>query len=949
MSSLSPGERRDEFARDAAIWPSELSRRRFLELIGASAALASLGACSRPPAKTIVPYAVPPERELAADAAYYATAMPWEGYARGVLALSRSGRPTKLEGNPKHPDSLGATDAMTQAAVLSLYDPDRSRVVRKDGVPATWSAFEAEWLARHRTLTETRGRGLALLTEPTTSPTLLRAVHRLLDRFPEARWFQHSALPRHDWNGQQTDYDFSAADIVLAIDADFLCAHPSSLRYARAFASRRRIVGGQVRPNRLYVIEPALTLTGTMADHHIVASPSRLPDWLTAISTGLQGEPDHGHLTSSERRMVRALTQDLHDQAPRVVCVAGPHSPPAVRTWAAAMNHALHAGGVTCFALPLVRSDADDRCAGDLAALTQALRRHKFDTVITSGLNPVYTAPANLGFADAFREVPCRIHHGASLDETAAVCSWHLPESHFLESWSDLRSYDGTASIVQPLIAPLYDSRSAVAFIDLLATPPGRADDVLVRETWRDRVRTTPEFEPFWSECLAQGVVPETAQRRTAPKAAPLPSADELRRGTPVADMLVLIRPDPTVGDGRWTNNGWLQELPKPITYLVWENAAHLSPALATRKALRNGDVVRLRRPDVGEVEAPVWVTPGLADDCVLIHLAYGRTRAGTVGTGLGFDAFRVRASAADVGPIELHPTGRRQSLVTSQTHFDTENRDLVRSYEASQLRANHAPEAAPPSLYPDWPYNGYRWGMLIDLSVCTGCQACVIACQAENNTPVVGKEQVARGRAMHWLRVDQYLLGDPQNPDIRHQPVPCMQCENAPCELVCPVAATVHSSEGLNDMVYNRCIGTRYCSNNCPYKVRRFNFLDYRPPAESPLVLQQNPQVSIRSRGVMEKCTYCVQRINAGRIAAERQGRRIADGEVQTACQQACPVEAIVFGDLNDPHARVVARKAEPTHYTLLEELNTRPRTTYLARIGNRHNSAVGATEDSA
>jgi molybdopterin-containing oxidoreductase family iron-sulfur binding subunit len=921
-----------EFPAGASEWPANLSRRQFLELMAASLALAGLGACNRPPDKTIVPYVTPPERDLVDGALYYATALPWEGYARGVLALARSGRPTKIEGNPAHPDSLGATDALMQASVLSLYDPDRARAPRRRGQPVAWSAFEDAWLAQHRKLLAQRGAGLALLTEPTTSSTELRGIHALLDHFPAAHWYQHTPLARYDRDGVQDDYDFAQADVVLSIDADFLFSHPSSLRYTRAFASRRRLEHGRVDANRLYVIEPSPTITGSMADHRLPASPARTRMLLAALTEFLDGKNPSVQLAGAERRTLTALARDLREKAPRVLCLAGEHTDPTLHAWAAAMNARLGADGVTRHALPAARSDADERSSGDLAALAEAMHRGDVDTLAIVGANPAYNAPAELEFPAAMQRVAHSIHLGSHADETAARCEWHIPESHALESWSDLRAYDGTASIVQPLIAPMYQSKSAAEFLFFLADPSGRDGYQLVRDTWR-KDRPDAAFEAAWNEWLRTGVIDGTAAARSRPRASA--AATDFSVPREATGLTLLLRPDPMIRDGRWANNAWLQELPKPLSHLVWDNAAHVSPAFAAAHQLATGDLIEVRVKDRA-IAAPVLVTPGHAADCITLTLGYGRTRAGAVGNDHGYDAYRIRAPASpwQIDGAAIQRLGRQHALVSTQTHFAMEGRELVRVADAAHIVPLTA--ETPPSLYADVAYRGYKWGMLIDLGTCTGCQACVIACQAENNIPVVGKDQVARGREMHWLRVDTYFSGATENPTILHQPVPCMQCENAPCEVVCPVAATVHSAEGLNDMVYNRCIGTRYCSNNCPYKVRRFNFLDFRAPPDSTVHLQQNPEVSVRARGVMEKCTYCVQRIDAGRIAAEKEGRRVRDGEIRTACQQACPAEAIVFGDLNDPAARVVARKAEPTNYALLGELNTRPRTTYLARLTN-------------
>ncbi|HVU33806.1 MAG TPA: TAT-variant-translocated molybdopterin oxidoreductase [Opitutaceae bacterium] len=936
------GRATDEFPPEASVWPADLSRRDFLQVMAASIALAELSGCNRPPSKTIVPYVTAPERALADGPVYYATAMSWEGYGRGLLARSNSGRPTKLDGNPAHPESLGATDAITQAAVLSLYDPDRSKTPRYHGAPIDWAEFQEQWLTEHARLQANHGAGFAVLTEPTTSPTVTRMIHRLLDRFPSARWYQHTPLARYDRDGRQDDYDFTRADVILAIEADFLLQHPASLRYTRAFSGRRRIENGRVNANRLYVIEAGPTLTGSMADHRLPASPHHARRLLAAIENALDHRPIGNDLSAVEQRTVEALAADLQAKAPNVVCVAGVECDDDIRAWADAINVRLHADGVTWHSLPSVRSDPDRRCAGDLAAAVRAIHDGQIRTLIIAGCNPAYTAPADLQFATALEKVPLRIHLGTHVDETAVACDWHIPESHFLECWSDVRAYDGTASIIQPLISPLYASRSLEELLSFLNEPPGRDGYDLVRETWQAN-RPSADFEQTWNGWLNTGLVDGTQNSRSKPS--PPARAVGLQTSTSAPAVTVLIRPDPTIRDGRWANNGWLQELPKQNSQMVWDNAMYVSLAFAERENLTNGDEVELRRGS-DRLRAPAWIAPGLAADCVVIHLGYGRTRAGRVGDNRGFDAYRFRRShrlwSDDLDHVA--PAHGHGWLVSTQTHFTMEGRDIVRT--ASAADPAHTAGLRPrtePSLYPDWSYPSYRWAMLIDLGTCIGCKACVLACQAENNIPVVGKDQVARGREMHWIRVDRYFEGDPQNPQVLHQPVPCMQCETAPCELVCPVAATVHSSEGLNDMVYNRCVGTRYCSNNCPYKVRRFNFLNFQPPKDSPLYLQKNPDVTVRARGVMEKCTYCVQRIDAGRITAEKANRRVRDGEIRTACQDACPAEAIVFGDLSDPQSLVSRRKREPTEYALLEELNTRPRTTYLARLRNQNPALVG------
>ena len=937
--------RSDEFPTDAAVWPADLSRRRFIQLMGASIALAGVGGCNRPPSKEIVPYTVAPEAGEGAEAIYYATAFAWEGYARGVLVASHNGRPTKIEGNPEHPESLGATDIYTQAAILSLYDPDRSRAPRVRGEPSSWEGFDRAWSVRRATLLNNRGRGLALLTEPTTSPTYLREIYHLLDAFPEAKWYQYTPLARYDRAGTQLDYDINRADVVFSIESDIFGAHPAAIRYSRAFADRRRVVNGQSNPPRLYALESSPTITSSLADARLPASPHRwmliLEQLGATLGVSFNGagtpagpsspssvkEPDA--LRPEEARFVEMLARDLRVRAPRVLCVVDAALPDFFHAWADAINRHFGSIGVTVRARVAQRSDADPRAAGELSSLLEAIDQKSVSDLILLETNPVYTASKD-GFAERLRSVAFSAHLGCHFDETAETSTWHLPQSHFLETWGDLRAYDGTVAMVQPLIEPLYETTSPLELLRRISSAPQSSAYDLVRAYWKD---ARPDFDVNWRRWLDRGVIANSA----APLVEVGAFSPNLSNESPLdaKAVAILFKPDPTLADGRWANHPWLQELPKPFTHLVWDNAALISPRFAEERKLENSDEIRITTSE-GTLRVPVWIVPGHADNCVTLHLGSGRTRVGSVGEGRGVDVYPIRpARTRWLGNAQtIEKTGRHHDLVSTHSHFSTQSREPVKTIPLADLPHATREKNEYESLYPKVTYTTYAWGMSIDLNTCNGCNACVIACQAENNIPVVGKEQAQRGREMHWIRIDRYYNGDPSNPRILQQPVPCMHCENAPCELVCPVAATVHSSEGLNDMVYNRCVGTRYCSNNCPYKVRRFNFFDYRPPAGSTEYLQDNPNVTVRERGVMEKCTYCVQRINAARIRAEREQRKVRDGEIIPACAQACPVEAIVFGDINDPQSRVSQRKQEQIDYALLGELNTKPRTTYLARI---------------
>jgi molybdopterin-containing oxidoreductase family iron-sulfur binding subunit len=643
---------------------------------------------------------------------------------------------------------------------------------------------------------------------------------------------------------------------------------------------------------------------------------------------------------------VQTVAADLRAHRGRSAVIAGDEQPAVVHALAHAINAALgNVGATVLYTAPVAAAPVEH--AASLGELIADMDAEQVELLLIAGGNPVVTAPADLGFAERLATVDLRVHLGLYDDETSRLCHWHLPETHYLEAWSDTRAFDGAVTIMQPLIAPLYEGRSAHEVLAAFAGEPERKGYDLVRAHWRGaRGGDDASFERFWRRALHDGVVPDTALpptpvalRRDWLEPEDAAGADEAGDG-----LDLQLRLDPTVFDGRFANNGWLQELPKPLTKLTWDNAALVSPATAARLGVASEDVVELVYAG-RTLRAPVWVLPGQADRVVTVHLGNGRTRGGRVADGAGFDAYVLRTAAAPWGGpgLEVRPTGERYPLACTQQHHGMEGRHLIREATLADFRADphvlHEGAHDPPpdmTLYPPHPYEGYAWGMAIDLGACTGCNACVVACQSENNIPVVGKDQVARGREMHWIRIDRYYEGALANPAVRHQPVPCMHCENAPCELVCPVNATVHGDEGLNEMVYNRCVGTRYCSNNCPYKVRRFNFYLYSDWTTESRKLAANPDVTVRSRGVMEKCTYCVQRINQGRIQAKKEDRTIRDGEVVTACQQACPAEAIVFGDINDPESRVARLKKDPRNYTLLADLNTRPRTSYLALVTN-------------
>jgi molybdopterin-containing oxidoreductase family iron-sulfur binding subunit len=736
-------------------------------------------------------------------------------------------------------------------------------------------------------------------------------------------------------------YKLDAAQVVVALDADlFGAGTPGNVRYARDFASGRRVRRAKAEMNRLYVAEPTPTVTGSIADSRQPLKASQVDAVARAILAGVQGSGGASLGSKELDAFVAAAVADLGAARGKGVVAVGARQPAAVHAVAHAINHALGNIGTTVVVTDPLTPDASSQIDG-LKSLVQDLNAGTVRLLVIFGGNPVFNAPADLKFAEAIRKARTRVHVGLFDDETAAQCHWHINATHYLEEWSDARAHDGTASVVQPLIAPLYVGKSFHEVMAVFSDRPERTGYDLVREYWQAQPAFAGQvFEKAWRKAVHDGVIAATAP---APKAVGAPAAPPPAQPAVTGAFEVAFAPDPTIYDGRFANNGWLQELPKPLTKLTWDNAVLMSPATAQKVGVSNGEYVSVSVGD-RSVSGPVWIQPGHVADAVTVYFGYGRTRAGRVGTGIGYDGYQIRtADAQGFAGGDVRRTGQSMLLASTQGHHAMEGRAIVRAGSLEEYRhapdfAQHMAHAPAPemTLYPPHPYPGHAWGMAIDQTVCTGCTACVAACVAENNIPIIGKEQVLRGREMHWIRIDRYFEGAPDNPGIYHQPMLCQQCENAPCEVVCPVAATVHSSEGLNDMVYNRCVGTRYCSNNCPYKVRRFNFLLYADWETTSYKLQRNPDVSVRSRGVMEKCTYCVQRINEARQDAKVAGRPMKDGDIKTACQQACPTDAIVFGDINDPASRVSQLRAEAHNYALLADLNTRPRTTYLAAIRN-------------
>ena len=933
-----------------------LTRRRFLGAVGSGTALV-LSGCRAAPPEEIVPYVTRPPEVTPGKSRMYATAFSRSGYAVGLLGESREGRPLKIEGHPLHPASLGGSGVWEQASVLSLYDDERAgRILRRNDVQS-WTEVARRFGPRseaHR-FARRHGEGLHLFMEPTSSIVVDRLLSRFGELYPRARvWFDPSNAPVERWEGarlafgevRETLYDFERADRVLALDADFLTGMPMSLRWARHFAKRRHLEEPSGSLNRMYAVEPSPTCTGITADHRLAARPSEIERIAVGLVLAL-GE--HTELPASLRsaarpyrdeiphhEWLRTVARDLWEHRERAVIAVGDRQP----AWIHAIVHGLHEVlGTTVVRhvrSPILGAGTD---AFEPSRLLDALDADAVEVLATLEGNPAFTAPAQYRFGERARNADVHLHAAPYFDETAADAEWFVATRHYLEAWDALRAQDGTLTPVQPLVRPLFGGRQVTQILSLLLGEPNRSPRELAREAWEAESDTT--FE----RALAAGLAPSSGHGRGAARASfeaigaavPPPGQQDDDQGA----FELVVQPDPRILDGRFANNAWLQELPEPITKLVWDNAALMSPASARDMNVWHGDLVDVK---VGttRVRLPVWPLAGMPERVVVAWLGYGRTAGGRIGRAVGVDVGVLRPHGSWFAPsARVDKTGERFDLVSTQDHQEMEGRPIVLRRTLEEFHEEPAfaepHDETPESIYPDRiPEDVVQWGMSIDLNKCTGCSACVIACQAENNIPAVGKVNVAMGREMHWMRIDRYFTGEPGSETVDVQPMLCQHCEQAPCEYVCPVNATVHSPDGLNEMIYNRCVGTRFCSNNCPYKVRRFNWFDYVRDIPETRKMQMNPDVTVRARGVMEKCTYCVQRIRRAEIDAQLEGRRIRDEEVVTACQQACPTEAIVFGQVSDPHSQVSHHFENPRCYAVLNDLGTRPRTRYLAKVTN-------------
>jgi len=996
--------------------PSEhsdgITRRDMMMLLGASLSLAGVTGCRRP-VEEIVPFVTAPEEMVPGVPRYYATTMPFRRSAYGLIVESHEGRPTKIEGNPSHPSTLGASNSIVQASVLGLYDPDRSQSVTQQGARKSWSDFVTAWGQLAEAHASDGGAGLAVLSESFSSPTLARLASELRARYPRLHWATYDAVSDESRlvglrsaTGRDVDLllRFDRAAVILALDADPLLTDPEMFRHARGFASGRRAGASGGTMNRLYAVEGVYSLTGAMADHRLRLQSRQIAPFLAALAARI-APSTAGSLAGTgvpgvDARWIDTLAKDLLANRGTGLIVAGERQPAAVHAAVCALNtHLGNTGQTVSF---YETKDASLPSMSSLVSLVSAMNAGTVQTLVVLGGNPVFDAPADLDFASAMAKVPQTIALGHTVDETSSKATWHIPRAHYLESWGDARAAGGTLSVVQPLILPLFGGRSPVEVLGLMVGGTDRPGYDIVRESWQPVLGpnlSQAEFDTKWNRVLHEGFLagselPEVAPGLTGEPFAELgrllggASASQAATGSS-GDLEIVFLPSPSLHDGRFANDGWLQELPDPLTKLTWDNPALVSPKTADTLGLASGQVIRVDYSG-RSLDLPVWILPGMADGVIALTVGYGRSHAGRIGSGVGFDAFTLRNSHTPgfAGGVTLTRLGRSYPLSATQDHGSMEGRPIVRESTLTELRstspkatvdkpgaeglpaeasakagahAEGSPQAAKegtvsplgvfakdPHLFSLWKEHAYdqgpQWGMTIDLNSCIGCNACMTACQSENNIPVVGKAQVAKGREMHWIRVDRYFSGEPTgSPEVVVQPVPCMHCEDAPCEQVCPVAATVHDAQGLNVMVYNRCIGTRYCSNNCPYKVRRFNFFNFTKDTPDILKLAMNPDVTVRARGVMEKCTYCTQRIARTKIDAKIAGRELRDGDVKTACQQACPASAIEFGDIRDQSSRVATAKADPRNYALLEELNTKPRTTYLAKVRNPNPDLAG------
>jgi molybdopterin-containing oxidoreductase family iron-sulfur binding subunit len=977
-----------EFPENATEMTDQVSRRSFLRVMGASIALAGFASC-RKPVQKILPYTKQPEDLVLGEPNFYATSMPFQDTVTGLLVENNEGRPTKLEGNNQHPSSGGRTNIYNQAGILNLYDPDRSRSPRRNGESVSASDF-VNFASEHFA---DRNRRILFISEANSSPTYNRIKDNALQTFSNAEWVTFE--PFNDDKalegtniafGQRlrTVNHYDKADVVVALNDDFMSpfGHKNSVENAFKLTGRRKVTSTEDSMSRIYCVENSFTSTGSYADHRLRLKTSEIEPFAFALaaklSESVSGLSAFNSVNNSfvNHDWVERLAQDLLDnRGSSVISIGFDHSA-AGHAAVAAINSALNNAGetVTYHELPYVNDRHQTEAFVDAVAEMNA---GNYDTVVLVGTNPVFTAPSDINFSDALSNASTTIHLADYYDETSRACGWHVNRAHFLEAWGDGHSYTGYRSVIQPQIRPLFDGFSEIEFLNSVITGEESSGYDLVQETWRGYLSSN--FNSDWETVLHDGIDENSSAFNAVNVSLRSGLASDIRphlSAEPINGIEISIKPDATLFDGRFANNGWLQELPEPMTKITWDNVALMSPSTAEslglppEQSFKSNDVPTVRiSTGNSTIEIAAWVLPGHADNSITLTAGYGRNNVGRVADGVGVDVYPLRTSEAMFNqPASVERTGSMYEIACVQDHNNIEGRDMVRGATLEEYRENpdfatyksihgyevpgkkealaEGDERGPISLFEEQygPDHQPQWGMAIDLNACFGCGVCTIACQAENNIPVIGKREVGRRRIMHWIRTDRYFEGDRDNPKVYHQPVPCMHCELAPCEQVCPVAATTHSEDGMNQMTYNRCIGTRYCANNCPFKVRRFNFFNYTKEylttGDDPEIIQMamNPDVTVRFRGVIEKCSYCVQRVNSAKIKSKiaTGSKKPEDGAVQTACQQACPANAITFGDLTDQNSVVSQHKQNDRNYVMLEEMNVRPRTSYLAKLRN-------------
>ena len=981
-----------EFPNQAAEWIDPVSRRGFLKVMSASLALAGLAGCTKQPDELIYPYVKEPEDLVLGRPVYFATAFPFPTGAVPLLVKSDAYRPIKVDGNPDHPFNRGASDVLSQGSLLGLYDPDRSQRVMYRGEVRQFAAFLGAFRGMLADKKATGGTGLYILSDTVTSPTLAAQWKTAQQNYPNAKWVQWDPVNRDSaytaskaafGDYYDAQYRLQDADVIVSLDADFLSgiSHPGFIRLAADYASRRKLMQtGSDAPsmNRLYAVESTPSTTGFKAEHRLALRAGEVASFAAALAAAVGAGGSAAQPPDGASKFLSAVAADLKANGGKCVVIPGEQQSPAVHLAAIAINQALGNVGKTVVYTETVNPMPSIQ-GQDIVSLVNDMKSGKVDWLVILNANPVYTAPVDLHFEEALGQVKNTVHLGSHLNETGIITEWHINGAHYLEGWSDARAYDGTATVIQPMIDPLYDGKSAHEVIQSMLDDPDTSAYNAVRKTWQANAAGS-DPDHAWRKILHDGMVENTAFQPKTVSAKigdiPVPAAN-YTDGT----VEVIFRADPHVYDGRYANVGWLQEVPKPVTNISWDNAALMSYRTLGKLGLAEQDVIAIQS-EGNTVMAPVMAVPGHPDGAVSVSLGYGRRNAGRVGAGLGFDAYAIRTSGhlLFASGATIKKTSQTYEFAVTKSHY-TDHRSTTAGGDGSgthSLEGNEAltrgiiryatldefkqepnfahdedktPEDPEPdtSLFSNWRYDKNAWGMAIDMNSCVGCNACIVSCYAENNIAVVGKHNVQTGRIMQWLRIDTYFEGDLDSPRAHFQPMTCQHCENAPCEQVCPVGATVHSPEGLNVMVYNRCVGTRYCSNNCPYKVRRFNFLLYSDYETEVLKLGRNPDVTVRSRGVMEKCSYCSQRIVAAKIAADKANRDIRDGEIVTACQQACPTGAITFGNINDRSSKVAKLKAQQRNYGVLADLNTRPRTSYIAEVFNTNPELAEARTEHA